>query len=164
MTAIPEILARIELVMSLRGYPSEAAWCRAAKVSRTYIAAMRVRGGPRGTGQVKSVNQEQMAKLAKTAGIELGWLLGEGPREPVRQLLPEPSENNYRKALDEFDWPEGITIDQSLRVKALAAMDAEKPGAVALPVKLWRQRLYEIATEVMSTKSRVVEKRRTSGE
>lgn len=172
MADIDEILARLRIAQELGGYSSERAWLREAGVTPSYIAAIRGRGGAKGTGQVKDVKRENMVKLAKTAGVDLGWLLGEGAREPVRfaanastvpvQSRPSMVPSNFDAAFNAFEWPDGITATQADEVRRRAQSEVTD-STRTLPVGFWSKRLRDIASEVCSDRSRVQAKRNRAG-
>lgn len=185
---IDEILARVKMVVAWMDGRKRAAdpmatrfteveWCLAAGVSRSYIAAIR-RRGPSGTGEVGSVSTERFTRLANTAGVDVGWLLGSGPREPMRYssglltlplppgpggvaLVPPPTPTvtesvtptptNFDKAFEEIDWPADITATQAVEIRQRASEEADAaPSAKSLPLKFWQARLSQIVIDVAS--------------
>lgn len=170
-----EILARIELVKvettrqrratnpRARKY-TEKEWCKAAKVSPSYIAAIR-RRGPDGTDEASGVSAVEFGRLAAVAGVEVGWLLGEGPRLPVRRsgglvTLPAPppstqaAQDNLAVAIAEYVYPIEVPAAQAVEVGRRVRAEADLTGSSrALSVRFWTGRITHYLSQVRSERS-----------
>ncbi len=151
MAKLDRLLARINEVLERGTFASASEWCREAGVSRSYIGALRNRGGTKGTGEVRNVKHEEIAKLAGAARVEVGWLMGEDT------LPSNEAPDGLERALMQFDWPDTLTAAQAKEVQRLARAEAADAGANDLPPKFWLARLARIAADVRhgATSSRV---------
>jgi hypothetical protein len=153
---IDAFLARVDEVMRSGRFRSESEWCQRAGVTRSYIAAIRNRG-PGGTGEIKDVKREQVVKLAKTAGLDLSYLLGEDLRP--KTLAAEGHElGSLEIAIGQFDWAKAPELTASQAEEVLDRARDEAGGRTTLPVGFWVARLAKIASEVHEShaaKSRV---------
>jgi hypothetical protein len=149
VTPIEALLLRIDEVLRAKTFSSERDWCRKAGVSESYIAAMRLRGGKDGTGEVHDVKREQVVRLAKAAGLDPAYLMGSDI-----QTMPAPATAPVEKALEAFPWRDHpMTPDQAESMMARVRQDAT--AHPSLPVAYWSAALERIAAEIVATKSRV---------
>jgi hypothetical protein len=71
------LLSRIDEVLATKFEGSARGWCKAADLSLSYIGALRNRGGAKGTGEVTGVKYDEVAALARAAGVKVTWLMGD---------------------------------------------------------------------------------------
>ena len=161
VTPIDAFLLRVEEVLRRGTFKSEREWCRAAGVSPSYIAAVRNRGASGGTGEVSDLKREQVVRLAKAAGLDPTFLLGEEISTMTPPTRVSPS-SGLDDAVRAFDWPGDLSAAQASEVLSRARDEAaDNPE---LPTKFWIARLGKIAADVrdgVTAKSRV--RRSTAG-
>ncbi len=140
---IDKILERVRQVVKVqRIFTSERRWCTAAGLSPTYIAALRGRGGAGGTGEVKDVKHDSIAALARAAGKNVAWLMGDSDTE-----TSIGGHLSVELALQRFDWPD-ISAAGAQEVQRRARAEAAAAGPEDLPVKFWAVRLQKIVDDV----------------
>lgn len=151
VTPIEALLARIDDVLRSKRFKSEREWCRKAGVAESYIAALRLRGGKGGTGEVHDVKREQVVRLAKAAGLDVSYLMGEDLAP--KTLAAPPARNAIEDAIAEFDWPAEMTAGQAKEVLTRARAEAQEHAD--LPRRFWLSRLTKLASDVYEARSRV---------
>lgn len=157
VTPIEALLSRIDEELRSGGrFRSEREWCRKAGISESYIAALRLRGGKGGTGEVVDVKREQVVRLAKAAGLDPAKLLGDELRTTPTAPAPQPS--TLEGAIADFEWPSSLTAQQAHEVLVRARAEASEHPS--LPKRFWLSRLAKLATDVHEARSRV---RKTTG-
>jgi hypothetical protein len=157
VTPVEALLLRIDEVLEGKRFKSEREWCRKAGVAQTYIAALRLRGGKGGTGEVRDVKREQVVRLARAAGLDVSYLMGED-LAPKTLAAPPVVRNAVEDAIAEFDWPPDMTAAQAKEV--LTRVRAEAQEHSDLPRRFWTSRLAKLASDVHEARSRV---RRATG-
>jgi hypothetical protein len=138
------LLSRIDEVLATKFEGSARGWCKAADLSPSYIGALRNRGGAKGTGEVTGVKYDEVAALARAAGVKVTWLMGD-------DTLPSAEDaGNLERALMTFDWPADLTAANAAEIQRRARAEA-KATKDDLPVKFWMGRLARIASDVRET-------------
>lgn len=146
------LLSRIDEVLRGKRFKSQREWCRKAGVAESYIAALRLRGGKGGTGEVHDVKREQVVRLARAAGLDVSYLMGEDLSVPETLAAP-PIRNALEDAIAEFDWPAEISAAQAKEVLTRARTEAQEHDD--LPRRFWLSRLAKLASDVHEARSRV---------
>lgn len=141
---LARLLARIDAVLAQPGtFPSARAWCKAAGLSESYIAALRNRGGREGTGEVNDVKHEAVAALARAANKPVAWLMGDSDTE----TSPTGGAGlGIELALEKFEWPGDLSPDAAREIQRRARDEATGPDD--LPVRYWTARLTKILDDV----------------
>lgn len=151
MAKLDGLLSRIDEILATNKFDGARGWCRKAGLSESYIAALRSRGGAKGTGEVSGVKYDEIAALARAAGVGVAWLMADDTLQSPNSMT------HLERALQTFDWPDTLTAAQAKEVQRLARAELAAAGTDDLPVKFWLGRLARIAADVREgvTSSRV---------
>jgi hypothetical protein len=137
------MLARINEVMERGTFKGVGEWCLAAGISRSYISTLRSRGGSKRRGGSTGARYDEVAKLARAAGVGVSWLMGDTDDDTL------PSEENMStvdRALMTFDWPPDLPAPLASEVFKRAREEAAT--AADLNLKYWLNRLSGIVADV----------------
>lgn len=153
VTGIPALLERIDAVLKTGKFASERAWCKAAGLSPSYISSMRGRGGPNGTGEVHDVKHDKVAALARAAGLDPSYLLGE--MSVANQVVATDARSTFQRAVDGVEWPGNISAPQIADVIQRARIECESTKGPELPVQYWEARLIYFLEEARTEQSNI---------
>jgi hypothetical protein len=142
---VATLVERIELILEEGKFSSARAWCLAAGLSISYLGTLKSRLE---SGEVRQGKSEQIAKLARAAGVTVEWLMGESDqREPTRTSMPAPATSAFEAAQLAYQWP-SMTIEQANEVFQRLEADRAKASPL-LPQVFWMAHFDRIVAEIV---------------